>query len=98
LIFYDKLEPNRPKGRTLKVADESENYSIESMVKYENQSDKKFPKSACIDLGNVRSDPFELRERSGSGKIIVSPSCFKIIGFMGIQNCRNRQTHQSLTA
>jgi hypothetical protein len=33
------------------------------MRKYENPSDQKFKKSACIDLGNGRSDPFELRER-----------------------------------
>ena len=33
------------------------------MRKCENQSKQKFKKSACIDLGNGRSDPFELRER-----------------------------------
>jgi hypothetical protein len=36
----------------LKTADGNENQSIESMTKYENPSNQKFKKSACIDLGN----------------------------------------------
>jgi hypothetical protein len=36
----------------LKTAYGNENQSIESMRKYENPSNQKFKKSACIDLGN----------------------------------------------
>jgi hypothetical protein len=36
----------------LKTADRNENQSIESMRKYENQSNKNSQKNACVDLGN----------------------------------------------
>ena len=36
----------------MKTANGNENQPIESMRKYENPSNQKFKKSACIDLGN----------------------------------------------